>query len=530
MSKKKKDISEAVTLESMDENIVVADTEAEGEPSVSEEKEEKKKKHKEKNGDRKRKRRKRRKKKERKKLGKKGWMIIGGVIAGIVLIYLGISAYFIGHFYVNTQINGKDFSGKNAEAVKKYIKEQVDGYELKIIEQNQQTDVIRGTDISLEYKENGSIQKALDGQNPLLWPNAFFSKSSTDVTVEVGFDENALDSEIQSIQAVTQDQTEPQSAHPQFDGTSFVVEPEVYGTQVDTEVLEKKVEEYITEFKDELNMLDEGCYTLPKYTSDSPEVQAACDTMNEYLKASITYKMKENVVVDKTLISEWLSYDENMNVTFDEDKVKEWMREFGKTYDTVGSTRTITTPTGKTVNVSGGTYGWSVDEATEATALIESIKKGEVIEKEPTYVQTAATHDAQDWGSTYAEVDVTTQHMWYIVNGAVVLETDVVTGKPTPDRVTPTGVYSILELKRNKTLTGTINPATGKPIYETPVSYWMRVTWTGVGFHDAIWQSAFGGTIYQTNKGSHGCINMPLNMAASLYDQLSVGTPVIIHE
>ena len=219
-----------------------------------------------------------------------------------------------------------------------------------------------------------------------------------------------------------------------------------------------------------------------------------------------------------------------MNVTFDEDKVKEWMREFGKTYDTVGSTRTITTPTGKTVNVSGGTYGWSVDEATEATALIESIKKGEVIEKEPTYVQTAATHDAQDWGSTYAEVDVTTQHMWYIVNGAVVLETDVVTGKPTPDRVTPTGVYSILELKRNKTLTGTINPATGKPIYQTPVDYWMRVTWTGVGFHDATWQSAFGGTIYQTNKGSHGCINMPLNMAASLYDQLSVGTPVIIHE
>ena len=63
--------------------------------------------------------------------------------------------------------------------------------------------------ICLEYKENGSIQKALDGQNPLLWPKAFFSKSSTDVTVEVGFDENALESEIQSIQAVTQDQTEP---------------------------------------------------------------------------------------------------------------------------------------------------------------------------------------------------------------------------------------------------------------------------------------------------------------------------------
>ena len=119
--------------------------------------------------------------------------------------------------------------------------------------------------------------------------------------------------------------------------------------------------------------------------------------------------------------------------------------------------------------------------------------------------------------------------MWYIVNGAVVLETDVVTGKPTPDRVTPTGVYSILELKRNKTLTGTINPATGKPIYQTPVDYWMRVTWTGVGFHDATWQSAFGGTIYQTN-GSHGCVNLPPAAAKTIYDNMEERMAIILYK
>ena len=208
--------------------------------------------------------------------------------------------------------------------------------------------------------------------------------------------------------------------------------------------------------------------------------------------------------------------------------MKEWLREFGKTYDTVGTTRSITTPGGKTVDVSGGTYGWSVDEAAELTALVDSIKKGEVVEKEPAYAQTAATHDAQDWGTTYLEVDIPAQHMWYVVNGAVQLETDVVTGLPTPERETPTGVYSILEMKRDKVLTGTIDPSTGKPIYQTPVAYWMRVTWTGVGFHDATWNPSFGGSRYQTN-GSHGCINMPLDQAASLYGMLSMGTPVIIH-
>ena len=475
-------------------------------------------------------RRKVRRKKKQKTIDKKIWMIIGGIIAGLVIVYLAISVFFMSHFYINTQINGKNFSGKNAAAVENYIKNQVADYKLTIVEQNNMTDAIEGSDISLVYKENSDIEDALKKQNAFLWPQAFFLKSSAEVTIEVGYDEAALESKIEAVQALNQEQTDPQSAYPKYDGNSFVVEPEVYGTKVDVDTFKAKVKDAITNFKSELNMMDEKCYAMPKYTSESPEVQKACDAMNNYLKASITYKMtNQDVVVNKDLISGWVTYDEDMNATLDESKVKEWLREFGKTYDTVGTTRSITTPGGKTVDVSGGTYGWSVDEAAELTALVDSIKKGEVAEKEPAYAQTAATHDAQDWGTTYLEVDIPAQHMWYVVNGAVQLETDVVTGLPTPERETPTGVYSILEMKRDKVLKGTIDPSTGKPIYETKVAYWMRVTWTGIGFHDAIWQSAFGGNRYQTSAGSHGCINMPLDQAASLYGMLSMGTPVIIH-
>ena len=68
--------------------------------------------------------------------------------------------------------------------------------------------------------------------------------------------------------------------------------------------------------------------------------------MNQYLKASVTYPMTEDVVVDKTLIATWLTYDDNMQAVFSEDAVREWMREFGKTYDTYGKTRSITSPYG----------------------------------------------------------------------------------------------------------------------------------------------------------------------------------------
>ena len=80
------------------------------------------------------------------------------------------------------------------------------------------------------------------------------------MTINVDYDEAALQEKIQNIKAVTQEQTQPVSAYPKFDGNSFVVEPEVYGTAVDIDMLTEKIKQYISEFESELNMMDEGCY------------------------------------------------------------------------------------------------------------------------------------------------------------------------------------------------------------------------------------------------------------------------------
>lgn len=466
---------------------------------------------------------------EREPMGKKLWIVLGSVVGVIALVYCGIAAYFSGHFYLNTTINGKDFSGKNVATVEAYFQSVISEYSLSILGQNQERESIEGKEIDLVYQDGAQIRDALKSQNPFLWPKAFFTKSIEELNVDVDYNEEKLGQKISSLNVVTQEQTDPVSAMPRYNGTMFVVEPERLGTKVDLEVLTEKIKEAISYSKDELDLVSQDCYVHPKYNTQSPEVQAACDKMNEYCRASITYKMDQDIVVNHKVISTWLTCDDNMNVVFDEKKVKEWLKEFAKKYDTVGKKRSITSPEGKTVNVSGGTYGWSIDEKSELSSLTDSIKKGEVISREPKYEKKAASKSGQDWGNTYVEVDIQAQHMWYIVDGAVAMEADVVTGVPNPARETPTGVYSILEMKKNKTLVGAINPSTGRPSYRTPVAYWMRVTWTGIGFHDATWQSKFGGNRYKTGYGSHGCINMSLSEAGNLYGMLSVGTPVIIH-
>jgi lipoprotein-anchoring transpeptidase ErfK/SrfK len=47
------------------------------------------------------------------------------------------------------------------------------------------------------------------------------------------------------------------------------------------------------------------------------------------------------------------------------------------------------------------------------------------------------------------------------------------------------------------------------------------------GLHDASWRDEFGGDIYEED-GSHGCVNLPTSAAATLYDLVDYGTPVIV--
>ena len=49
----------------------------------------------------------------------------------------------------------------------------------------------------------------------------------------------------------------------------------------------------------------------------------------------------------------------------------------------------------------------------------------------------------------------------------------------------------------------------------------------GEGLHDATWRSKFGSTIYKTS-GSHGCVNLPLSAAETIYGIIEAGWPVIV--
>ena len=125
------------------------------------------------------------------------------------------------------------------------------------------------------------------------------------------------------------------------------------------------------------------------------------------------------------------------------------------------------------------------------------------------------------------DVDLTEQTArYYDANGSLLHSCGIVSGLPTADRATPTGVYYLNAKQSPSTLTG--YKPNGEIDYETPVSYWMPFVGNSVGLHDATWQSSFGGSRYKTN-GSHGCVNLSLSDAQWFYENLSTGTCIITH-
>ena len=121
--------------------------------------------------------------------------------------------------------------------------------------------------------------------------------------------------------------------------------------------------------------------------------------------------------------------------------------------------------------------------------------------------------------STYIEVNINQQHMWYYINGELYVSTDVVTGNYN-SMDTPKGYWEVNSKASPCTLVG--------DGYVSYVDYWMAFIGSGYGIHDASWRSEYGGSIFKGN-GSHGCINTPYAAVKKMYAKVTIGTPVIVY-
>lgn len=446
------------------------------------------------------------------------------LLSGVFAYFIHMAKYYKTHFLTGSIINGYNYSQYTVEQVENSLAQSAESFSITLYERGGKKEVISAADIGYHYVPNGTVQNIMDSQNPYSWFEPSYTRSDFNVQINVDYDEKMLKSCFEKLDCTNDSlMVSPENAHMEYtDKNRFEVIPEVSGTTIDKEKLYQKIKTAIDTKTTFLNLEKEDIYLEPKITKDSKKLTNFAKKLNRLTRAKITYDFGDRKeTLDRSTLKDWLIINRKKKTAkLNENKVREYVAYLAEKYDTYGKPRKFTNHYGKTIMVDAGNYGWLINQETETDSLLSLIKKGKKTKRKPEYIYTGISRKSNDIGKTYIEVDLTNQHLWYYIKGKLFFETDLVSGDVMRGRETPTGTYTIMYCHRNAVLVGSD--------YRTPVSYWMPF-FNGCGLHDAKWRWSFGGEIYQTN-GSHGCLNLPLDAAQTIFENIDAGTPIVLYK
>lgn len=446
------------------------------------------------------------------------------VLGFIILIYAGTGIFFKHHFFPKTMLNGRKVSGYSAQKVKEEATEEIHSYKLTIAARDGKTQRISGGQIDLEPQWDDATEKLIESQDAFAWIVEIFRSHELTSTTLVDYDTDKLTESVLALECMDEEkQIAPENASvaPYSEETGYAVKPCVMGTTIDKNKMIAAVEKAVNGLCGELSIEEAGAYVDPDVQDDDERLMEAVDTLNQYAKASITYTIGEGTqVLDAGTFGDWFKLNKDLKPVFRKDKVEEYVSELGKKYNTCYTAKKLETSYGKEVTIPMSHYGWKVDAEAEKKQIIADIKAGKNTTRDLNYEMTANSHEGNDFGDSYVEINLTAQHLFLYKDGELIIDSDFVSGNISKDNGSPTGAFGITYTQKDATLRGAD--------YETPVSYWMPFA-GNVGMHDAAWRSRFGGSIYKYG-GSHGCINLPVNVAQVIFEKVEKNYPVLVYE
>lgn len=463
---------------------------------------------------------------ERKEKIKKIAIITGvSALALLVIAYIWGGIFYSSHFFPKVVINGINVGNKTTQQALAEIDKDYEERSVAIVGENNQTNTVTGAQINLLFDSNiGDLNDLIKEQNSWAWIFKIFSRDDVDLSTDYTYNQQLLDQVVTSLPLVSgPDIVTPKDAYITYNGSDFEIVPAVEGDAPNVSALEKAVLDALL-YKDKIVNLQTGdLYLKPTVTQNDSTLQSNLNTLNKALNASITLTFpNQNVVIDKGTFVSWLNLTNNV-VSVNSTALANYVAGLANQFNTVNKDISFTTTTGGTLNFKL-TSGWELNQSAEISTLNQQILSGTVITEEPEWTQKGNNFIVGSTISTYLEVSLNSQMIWYYKNGALNSSSGIVSGDVQTNQTTPTGLYFILS--KNTQVSQSVRYPDGS-MNTTTVNYWFPFT-NRYGIASATWRDNFGGDIYKT-QGTTGNIDVPNSFAQSLYNVVEDQTPIFIY-
>lgn len=316
----------------------------------------------------------------------------------------------------------------------------------------------------------------------------------------------------------------PKNAYAHLVDGAYVVEPEVPGTQLDDESVARAIQAQVAQavitdqepLRMMLEMTDCDAYRPAEITAENADFDYAALLAQDAAGVQIPVQLLDQTVqLDAAPL---VSTDAAGTVQVDRTALEQIVAGWAETYRRENTPYILNSYVMGPIPLDFLFCNYDLDQAGLTDLLMDQLR---TLDTTPVEAPFHCTRNGEDFAieGTYVEVDIENQQMIYYKNGEVLVHTDVVTGLSWA-YATPTGLYAVQNKDTDAWLTG--------PDYRVFVKYWVGF-YGPYGLHDASWRTKFGGDNY-INNGSHGCVNTPEEAMKQIYDDIEVGTPVVVHK
>lgn len=341
----------------------------------------------------------------------------------------------------------------------------------------------------------------------------------------------------------------PKDAYVGVKDGKFAIIQEVLGNTIQKKVFYSAVEDSLNNVQKEMNLKENNCYELPAVYQDDKDLQKELSELEQYSDCEIVLQLDDLVLEPGMELYEAVLEKKGDSYEVSEKLVKKYVENLAKQYDTMETERSFTTSfQNRKVDVYGSAFGYRMNQEETTKTLLKALKAKKKVTVDVVFEEKGISLQGEnDIGDTYIEVNLSEQKVFGYKNGKKIAEGDCVSGKEAAGNGTCIGLYKIQDKLSPTVLRGEKKPVTktetkknkkGKKVkkttttyeyeYESPVTYWIQFN-GGIGLHDAAgWRSQYGGSIYYYS-GSHGCVNLPLDLAKKLYENFELGDPVVVY-
>ena len=379
------------------------------------------------------------------------------------------------------------------------------------------TTELTGSDLGASVDAKTLAEKA-HAQSPFWNVTAWNAKTSVTPTVEI--DEKTATAELQKVAPSLF--VEPTNATLQFDAATatYTVTPAVDGTGVDLDSFRDALQNALVSGESSVEVAAEP--TVLPASASTEAVTATATQLNTILDTAGFYVGEERTVpVDRAVVASWITLSTNDDGTYSYTADKAAIQKVVDTLpaavnrDAVNGTE-ITDTEGATLDtVTAGVDGRALgDTSGVAAAFATQLAAGKPALELPVTVTPAQVTKT----SRNIVVNLSEQRTYLFENGQVIDSFLISSGTAGHD--SHTGSFRITAKLTSQNMG---NPdLTKAPNYYTQnvpdVMYYNG----DEALHGAYWHNNFG------NVMSHGCINMPLDKAANVFDWAPMGTEVTV--